>query len=103
MNNTSLSFLNANKPRLLIFTIRCSFTDTLNGLSFLYGALMPPRLQYAIQICSPNPVVSTLRLEHIQSLATQVLAGLPHLQYDEKLLFVIYIYTPTINIFLAVG
>ncbi len=75
---------------------------TLNGLSFHYGALMPPRLQYAIQICSPNPVVSTLHLEQIQSLGTQMLAGLPHLQYDKKILFVIYIPT-NINIFLAVG
>ncbi len=76
----------ANKARRLIFMIRRSFQD-LSQSAFipLYGALVRLHVEYGMPACSPNIVADINHLERIQRLATQLVTGMRHAPYEERL------------------
>ncbi len=75
----------ANKAMRLIFMIRRSFQDLLKSATIpLYGALGRPQLEYSMPVCSANLVADINHLERIQRIATRLVTGIHHLNYEEK-------------------
>ncbi len=76
----------SNKAKRLIFMIRRSFQDLSKSASVpLYGALVRPHLEYTMSACLRNLDADTNHLERIQRLATQLVTGMCHLPYEERL------------------
>ncbi len=75
-----------NKARRLIFMIRRSFQDLSKQIFIpLCGALVRSHFEYGMLACLPNLVADINHLERIQRLATRLVAGIPHLPYEERL------------------
>ena len=73
----------ANKMQSFICRSICGSKTLLPTLRSLYVALVCPRLRYASEIQSPNPVTMIKRIEGVQRRATRLM--LPDFSYNQRL------------------
>ena len=77
------SVLNANR---LISIIKSVFTNLdMRSFKHLYGALIRPHLEYAVEILSPYLRKDISKLENLQSRVTKMVKRIKNLSYSERI------------------
>src|SRR5271163_4269653 len=86
MNFKDQAMVASKKANRVLGMIRRNFECINSDVSeILYGTLVRPNLEYAIQVWSPYQESSRNDIEKVQKRATKMLQGLKHKSYEERL------------------